>query len=102
MIDVTALPDVVAAKVAKLPVGHALDLRTYKRNRSVVIVKMSETELAFVEDGFEKQTFTEPANKLRKVLKTLIKREFPRSTKVRLYQLGPYEPGAAKAPRKTI
>lgn len=102
MIDVSALPDALREKLDKLPAGHALEIRSYKRDRFVVIVKTSSAELTFIEDGFFQQTFTAPADKLRKELKGIVKREFPRSNKVRLYQLGPYCPSKAGLARKTI
>lgn len=102
MIDKTNIIPTVLARLDKLPVGHALDLRTYKRNRSVVIHKISEQELTVIEDGFGQETFDISPDKLPKLLKTLLRREFPRSTKVRLYDLGPYEPGQTAPARKKI
>lgn len=102
MIDKTNITAAVLARMDKLPVGHALDLRTYKRNRSVIIHKASETALNVIEDGFGQETFQITPDKLPKLLKTLLRREFPRSTKIRLYDLGPYAPGQASPARKKI
>lgn len=102
MIDKAAILDVLEERLPKLSVGHALDLRTYKRNRSVVIHKTGADELTFIEDGFARETVTAPVSKLRKVMKTLLKREFPRSTKIRLYDLGEYTPDKERLARKTI
>jgi len=89
MIDkATAIPTVMR-KLKKLPEGHAIDLRTYKRNRSVVIARTGEDEFDVVEKGFHEERFTMPLNKMKKLLKILLKKEFPRSTKIRLYDLGP-------------
>ncbi|MCK8600119.1 hypothetical protein [Desulfoferrobacter suflitae] len=44
MIDKTKIVEAVHDKLKKLSTGHCLDLRTYKRNRSVIIVKNSERE----------------------------------------------------------
>jgi hypothetical protein len=83
----TALPALLR-RLEKLPAGHALDLRTYKRNRSVLIRRTGEDEFSVAEDGFHKEDFRVPLSGLKKLLKTLLKREFPRSAKIRVYDLG--------------
>ena len=70
--------------------NHYLDLRTYKRNRSVIIVKITEEDLMVIENGFFKDRFQIKAAKLRKLLKSLLKKEFPRSRKIRLYEKGEF------------
>ncbi|MDY6950770.1 MAG: hypothetical protein SWE60_04600 [Thermodesulfobacteriota bacterium] len=87
MIDKTRLVDTVCERLKTLPISHCLDLRTYKRNRSVVIAKVAEDELLVVEKGFFKERFRVKPQKLKKLLKTLMKKEFPRSRKIRLYVL---------------
>jgi hypothetical protein len=88
MIDkATAIPTIMN-KLKKLPVGHAIDLRTFKRNRSVVIARVDEDKFDVVQKGFGEDRFLIPLSKMKKLLKTLLKKEFPRSTKMRLYDLG--------------
>lgn len=91
MIDKTTALQTVLRKLAKLPIGHALDLRTYKRNRSVLIKRTGDDAFDVVETGFSKDRFLVPLSKMKKLLKLLFKKEFPRSTKIRLYDLGPVE-----------
>lgn len=83
----TAIPTIMN-RLKKLPVGHAIDLRTYKRNRSVVIARTADDEFDVVENGFHEERFLVPLDKMKKLLKLLLKKEFPRSTKMRLYDLG--------------
>jgi len=91
MIDkATAIPTIMN-KLKKLPVGHAIDIRTYKRNRSVVIARTDEDQFDVVEKGFHEERFLLPLSKMKKLLKNLLKKEFPRSTKMRLYDLGKSE-----------
>lgn len=91
MIDkATAIPTIMN-KLKKLPVGHAIDIRTYKRNRSVVIARIATDEFDVVEKGFHEERFQLPLSKMKKLLKNLLKKEFPRSTKMRLYDLGKSE-----------
>jgi hypothetical protein len=101
MIDKVTAIDTVLTRLEKLEPGHCLDLRTYKRNRSVVIKKMDPDTFLLVRDGYGQERFEVPLGRLKKTLKQLFKREFPRSTKLRLYTLGPCDP-EEKLARKTL
>ena len=103
MLDVSSFIPAVLAKLNKLPPGHALDLRTYKRNRSVIIRKEDEDSFVFLENGFHRDRFIVPADKLKKTLKKMQKKEFPRSRKVRVYELGAWDEESSELPRlKTL
>jgi hypothetical protein len=84
MVDIKTIIPVVVKKIEKCGVGGIVDLKTYKRDRGVTVIKLAEDQIKIVEDGFEKDEFIIPAAKLKKTLKSLIKKEFPRSNKVRL------------------
>ena len=71
MIDKSRIIDTVYERLKKLPTGHYLDLRTYKRNRSVIVAKLGEEELLVVENGYFKQKFHLKPAKLGKLLKSL-------------------------------
>ena len=90
MIDKTQIIEAVTKSLKKLPIGHYLDLRTYKRNRSVIIIKMTDDDLLVIEDGFFKERFRINSDKLKKLLTTLLKKEFPRSHIIRLYIMGKF------------
>jgi hypothetical protein len=90
MIDKTKIIDAVTERLQNLPTGHYLDLRTYKRNRSILIVKMDEDDLLIIEDGFFKERFRINSDKLKKLLSALLRKEFPRSHKIRLYPMGKF------------
>ena len=102
MIDKEKIIDTVTERLNKLPVGHYVDMRTYKRNRSVFIVKMSEDDLLIIEDGFFKERFHIKTEKLNKLLTTLLKKEFPRSHKIRLYVMGKFTEEAQNTKRKIL
>ena len=103
MIDKEKIVDTVAERLKNLPVDHYLNLRTYKRNRSVIIVKQSENNLLIIEDGFFQERFQINAEKLKKLLTTLLRREFPRSHKIRLYVMGKFiEEEARNITRKIL
>ena len=102
MIEKEKAIETVCERIEKLPLGHYLDIRSYKRNRSVIIAKM-EKELLVIEDGYVKTRFLIKPEKLKKVLKTLLKREFPRSRKIRLYVMGRFsEEEALNIKRKIL
>ena len=92
MIDKTNIIETVFLKLKGLPVGHFLDLRTYKRDRSVIIVKRQDDTCLVIEDGFHKEKYEVRREKLKRLLKSLLKKEFPRSNKIRLYVMGAYDP----------
>ena len=103
MIDKDKIIDTVREKLKKLPVGHYLDLRTYKRNRSVIIVKKGEDNFLVIENGYYQERFHLKEEKLNKLLKTLLRKEFPRSNKIRLYVMGNFkEDEALKIKRKVL
>lgn len=87
MIDRAAAIPAILTKVKKLSIGEGVDLRTFKRDRSVVIRKTADNSYVIHEDGFEKNRFESDCKGLKKLVKMLLKREFPRSNKVRVYQL---------------
>jgi hypothetical protein len=49
---------------------------------------MDEDDLLIIEDGFSKERFRINSEKLRKLLSALLRKEFPRSHKIRLYPMG--------------
>ena len=102
MIDKTKIIDTVHERLKNLPTGHYLDLRTYKRNRSIIIVKMAEDDLLVIEDGHSKERFRLRPEKLKKLLKTLVRKEFPRSRKIRLYVMNRFTEEALVSKRKIL
>lgn len=92
MIGIDLIERNLLQKLDSLEVGHCLEIRTYKRNRSILFVKVSDSTFRVCENGYRVKTFDVSRPKIKKVLKGLIKFEFPRSRKVRLYDLGRYDP----------
>jgi hypothetical protein len=93
MIDKNSAISTILERLDKLPLGHCLEIRTYKRNRRVLFLRVGENAWDVLQDGFGKELFEGIAlEKMRKLLQTLLRKEFPRSTKIRLYALGPCDP----------
>jgi len=84
MINLSNLIPTVVTRVKKMPVGHYLKCLTYKKDRSVVVVKTGVDILLLIEDGYESLELEISPGKLKKTLKGIIKKEFPRSKMVHL------------------
>lgn len=68
-----------------------------------MIAKLAEDDLLVVEDGFFKERFRVKPDKIKKLLKTLMKKEFPRSRKIRLYVLDKFvDSGPLNTGRKIL
>lgn len=103
MIDKEVFLRFIIQKAEKLPVGHYLDIRTYKRNRSVLLIKEGENFFRIIENGFYQNEFKSSFKELKKIFKKLLKIEFPRSHKIRVYNMGEYkETEAKKTKRKKL
>lgn len=77
--------------VRKLEPPQGVEILTYKRNRGITIIKIDEETVSIQERGYKEQTLLVEIKDLARQLKSIAKREFPRSRKVRVYQLdSPY------------
>ncbi len=78
----SALPEILRW-LKKISPGECLQLLTWKRDRYLSIKKQSAQVFFVQERGFVAQDFEVTQDKLKKLLKTLLRREFPRSNKIR-------------------
>jgi len=79
----TAVQDVMR-RLQKMESGDFLKLLTWKKDRSLLLIKHNEDEILVFERGFVEEEFRVKYSKLKKLLKSLLKREFPRSHKIRV------------------
>jgi len=84
-----ALPDLLS-RLRKLDAGRGIMLLTYKRDRSVSVTRLAGDHYEVREEGFENATVQTDQAGLKGLLRTLLRREFPRSNKIRVRAL----PGA--------
>ncbi len=78
-------------RIEKLPVGGAIEVLTCKRNRGITIPKEADGMLLVREHGYHEEVY--PPVTLAgpdKPVAKIAKREFPRSTNIRIYT---HEPG---------
>lgn len=74
-------------KLDELKLYNCLDIRSYKKNRKVIIEKLENTFNVY-EDGYKKREFLNISKEeLKKLLRSIEKIEFPRSNKLRVYVL---------------
>jgi hypothetical protein len=70
--------------IKKMRPPEALALLSYKRDRGLVILVMENDQYEVREYGFHTQEIVVKKERIGKLLKTIIQREFPRSHRVRL------------------
>jgi hypothetical protein len=66
---------------------QGIELLSYKRNRSVSVLLLEGGSYLVRERGYREEEQVIDKARLQKHLKSLIKYEFPRSRKVRMYQI---------------
>lgn len=84
MIDLGAALPATLDRLKRLPLGGFVELLTFKRDRGVEILRVGEDTFEVREFGFCDETSRTGLRDVRKRLKTVLKREFPRSNKVHL------------------
>lgn len=62
-----------------------VELLSYKRNRTIAVTRIDGDNYLIKVEGYINDEFVTPDEKLAKTLKIMIKREFPRSRKVRVF-----------------
>lgn len=87
MIPIDNFIDEAIKKIRKMDILNCLDIRTYKRDRSILIEK-TENGYNLYEDGFFKEQYNNlTEEQLKKLLKVLQRKEFGRSSMARFYKL---------------
>jgi hypothetical protein len=71
----------------KIEPPRGVEILTYKRNRGVSIIRLAADSFLVRERGYEENEMQVCFADLARVLKSMAKREFPRSRQVRIYQL---------------
>ena len=87
-------------KLGKLSPPQGIELLSYKRNRSIAVLLLPDNTFLVRERGYREEEQIIDKAGLQKHLKSLIKYEFPRSRKVRMYQVE--NPGDLEKSRKKL
>lgn len=91
LINVDAVFTELKRYMKTCPVGGGLEIMSYKRNRTVAVIKKDGGSFTLKENGYQTQEFEVSSEDVAKKLKTIIKREFPRSRKLRLFKFARVE-----------
>ncbi len=89
----------VVERLKKISSGQGIEILSYKRNRGIVIIKMDEDRFLMTERGYIEQEREIEGSALVRQLKSAMKREFPRSRKVRIYNISAHTSPGAKRKR---
>ncbi len=87
LVNIATLLSDVKRTLKKTDYPGGIELLSYKRNRGIAILTQEDTTLVLRESGYEEIEMIIPSAKLAKELKIMVKREFPRSRKVRLVKI---------------
>jgi hypothetical protein len=82
----SVLPNLLQ-KLDKLKPPQGMELLSYKRNRSIAVLLCDNGKILVREKGYRLEEYMVEKAKLSRHLKSLIKYEFPRSRKLRMYQI---------------
>ena len=77
-------------RLVKLTAGEGLLLQPFKKDRAVCLVALGGS-VRILEKGFLEKDYVVEQKKIKKELKVLCRREFPRSNKVWLKQIASHE-----------
>ncbi len=86
LINKSAIIHYTLRELLKLPPSNSVGLYSYKRNRKVLLHNLSDEEFLVKVDGYAVSEKKIKKNSIEKELRTIVKREFPRSRKIRFYK----------------
>lgn len=87
LVNIDSVIHSVLQRLDKLSPPQGIQLLSYKRNRSVAVLLRKDNTFYVRERGYREDEQVINRAGLHKHLKALIKYEFPRSRKIRLYQI---------------
>jgi len=87
LIPIASLRRQVLSIMDRIGPAAGVLLLSYKRDRRVAIVYLDQDRFRIREDGFVHREKVVSRAELPRLLKTVIRREFPRSRKVRLIRI---------------
>lgn len=85
LINIESAQRRILETLQKQPIGAGLEILTYKRNRGLSIIRESNDTYWVRERGYRDEERVVGEAELPRVVKTILRRECPRSRKVRIY-----------------
>jgi hypothetical protein len=87
LVNIEHILSKVLRTLEKMAPPQGIEILSYKRNRGVAVLRQENDTLLVRERGYDEKEYSVNIQELPKLLKSLLKHEFPRSRKVRLYNL---------------
>jgi hypothetical protein len=87
LVNIDSVIRILMQKLEKMSPPQGIELLSYKRNRSIAVLLLDDTAVLVRERGYREAEQVLEKEGLQRHLKALVKYEFPRSRKVRLYQI---------------
>jgi hypothetical protein len=87
LVNIDSVLSNLLQKLKKLNPPQGVELLSYKRNRSIAVLLLDDEKILVRERGYRDEEQIIEKSLLPNHLKKLIKYEFPRSRKVRIYQV---------------
>ncbi|WP_028585064.1 hypothetical protein [Desulfogranum mediterraneum] len=100
LINIASLRQQVLKLLAATPAPGGVELLSYKRDRSISVLCQDDATFIVKERGYLDQEVVSTRDGLSRLLKEMIKREFPRSRKVRLVKFA--DPAELERERQRI
>jgi hypothetical protein len=100
LVNIDSAMRILWQKLEKLRPPQGIELLSYKRNRSIVVLLLAENVVLVRERGYRDTELVMEKKSLQRHLKALFKYEFPRSRKVRMYQIE--DPSELEIARKKL
>ncbi|WP_457572684.1 hypothetical protein [Desulfolithobacter sp.] len=86
LVNIDSLRTHVLRLLGRMRPPGGIELMSYKRNRTIALICQENGRVVVRERGYVEQELEVAPDDLPRLLKTLIKREFPRSRKVRVHK----------------
>ncbi|MGC8608624.1 MAG: hypothetical protein ACP5UV_02000 [Thermoplasmata archaeon] len=83
MVSSDGIVKTTISMIRKLKPGYEVDLKTFKKDRGIEIVRTDDGHLFLIETGYENARCELDENSMSKIIKDAFYREFPRSHEVR-------------------
>ncbi len=87
MINIDTAAKEAVKRIKKLTPPNGLEIMSYKRNRGVSVLILDNDTVRVIQRGYGQRDETHEITALPRLLKSIFKTEFPRSRKVRMYNI---------------
>ena len=87
LVNIDTVLRTLMQRLDKLSPPQGIELLSYKRNRSIALLLQKDRAILVRERGYRSSEKVLGRDVLLKYMKSLIKYEFPRSRKLRIYQI---------------